>query len=111
VNPARSREAAPTYREPQLERALGHGPRARFEAALAQFGTEGQRVTRVSMRLDLAPAIEPAAGPQIALAVLAESEARGPAGIALSARIRTVQCILDAGATEDAATLARAGPH
>jgi hypothetical protein len=99
--------AALTYREGQLERASGRDPRALFEAALAQFSVEGRRITRAAIELDLASVIEPAAGRKIALAVLRESEARGQAGMALAARIRAVQCTLDAGSTDEAATLAR----
>jgi DNA-binding SARP family transcriptional activator/tetratricopeptide (TPR) repeat protein len=99
--------AAIRYRQGQLERALGRDPRASFEAALAGFAVEGRRITRAAIRLDLASSLTPADGREIALAVLDESEARGQAGLALSARVRIVQCLLDGGEVEAAAAQAR----
>jgi DNA-binding SARP family transcriptional activator/tetratricopeptide (TPR) repeat protein len=100
-------DAVIQYRQGQLERALGRDPRALFEAALAAFDVEGRRITRAAIRLDLASSLPPAEGRELALSVLEESEARGQGGLALSARVRVVQCLLDGGEIDAAAEHAR----
>jgi tetratricopeptide (TPR) repeat protein len=99
--------AAIHHRQGQIERSLGHDPRSHFEAAEACFSAEGLRIGRSAIALDLAAVLPPAEGLVAARRILEESVALEKGGLALAARVRTVQCLLDAGDPGRAAAQAR----
>ena len=99
--------AAVAYRQGQVEHAQGREARSHFEAAEACFASEGQPIGRSAIALDFAALLPPAEGLVLAQRVLEQSTTLEKCGLALAARVRAVQCLLDGGDVDAAATLAQ----
>ncbi len=90
----------------RAEQALGRSGAAHLRAAIDLIGDEGSAVLRMGAQLDLARELAPADGVALSRRLVAEAERADLLALAQTARIREIDCLLRANASE-AASLAQ----
>lgn len=102
---ARARRAAI---EGRIQRAVGKSGAARFRAALATLGDEGEPLNRMLAELDLSRELGPHEAAELCLDVKRRAEQREHFGVAIKAHFLHIDALIRAKAVDAASTEARA---